>query len=240
MLQAQTAIEYVKVVGARIVSAGERDLDVVVPSCPELTVRRLVGHTANYCNWVAGLVASGQPAAPSFDPGSDVLAAMREQHAALVEALVAADPDADCWAWGSDQHKRFWIRRSAHELGVHSWDVENAVGEPLPVDATIAADGIDEFIDEFGPMTQFLEGAGKKFGGDGERFALEATDLGSRWTFTARPTALERTDDRDADVTLAGTASDLMLFLWGRVDANVLAVSGEATLAERWRERVKI
>jgi uncharacterized protein (TIGR03083 family) len=240
MLPAPAAIEYVDVVGGRIADAGSHDLDAVVPSCPEMTARQLVGHTATFCNWVAQLVESGQPIAPSFDPGTDVVAAMREQHAALVRALTAVEPDADCWAWGSDQHKRFWSRRAAHELGVHSWDIENAVGEPRPIDPTIAADGIDEFIDEFGPTTQFLQGAGKKFGGDGERFALDATDIGARWTFVARPAALERTTDDGADVSLAGTASDLVLFLWGRVHPGVLIASGDTTLLDRWRERVKI
>lgn len=47
-------------------------------------------------------------------------------------------------------------------------------------------------------------------------------------------------DDADADVVARGTASDLDLFVWGRVPPSALEVTGDASLLERWQERVKI
>ena len=41
------------------------------------------------------------------------------------------------------------------------------------------------------------------------------------------------------DVALRATASDLMLFLYGRVDASVGETFGDASLLERWQQLVK-
>ncbi len=47
------------------------------------------------------------------------------------------------------------------------------------------------------------------------------------------------TRERDmADVTVSGTASDLFLFLWGRLPARDLGVSGDAALLDRYVELV--
>jgi predicted lipid carrier protein YhbT len=40
------------------------------------------------------------------------------------------------------------------------------------------------------------------------------------------------------DVAARGTASDLLLFLYGRIDADGLDVFGDAALLARWRELV--
>ncbi len=40
------------------------------------------------------------------------------------------------------------------------------------------------------------------------------------------------------DVAARGTASDLLLFLYGRADADRLDVFGDAALLARWRELV--
>jgi uncharacterized protein (TIGR03083 family) len=241
MIDAQTYLEHTRRDGERISVVAAGHLDDPVPSCPGMTVGELVAHTAGLCRWMGSIAEHGQPVAPQpVDAGSDVLSLHDEQLARLLGILSSRDPDADCWAWGTDQHTRFWIRRVSQELAIHRWDVENALGEPSPIDATVAADGIDEYFLEFGPNNPFFAGAGAKFAGDGERIAFGSTDLDRRWTVVARPDTFELGPDGEPDVVAIGTASDVLLFIWGRQDPGVLEVSGDTSLLERWQERVKI
>ncbi|MET7711682.1 hypothetical protein [Streptomyces sp. NPDC005407] len=41
-------------------------------------------------------------------------------------------------------------------------------------------------------------------------------------------------DSGPCDVELAGTASELMLFLWGRIPADRLQVNGDAEVLDRY------
>ena len=54
-----------------------------------------------------------------------------------------------------------------------------------------------------------------------------------------------RTEGRDllvghghenADATVRGTASDLLLWLWGRAPLDRMEVSGDAAIVDRWPE----
>ncbi len=103
-------------------------------------------------------------------------------------------------------------------------------------------DGVDELLMSFGPATGMADypGASERFAGDGETFRLEPTDGPDAITFTARPDHFELKDQANADVTAKGTGSDLLLFMWGRVPSNSLDVEGDASLLERWQDRVKI
>jgi hypothetical protein len=160
-----------------------------------------------------------------------------------VSELASRNPDEPAWSWGSDQHVRFWYRRAAQELSIHRWDFENAVSDPLPIDPTLAADGTDEFLQEFTPKPPEgvnVKAASQLFDGDGERLRFEAIDVPREWTITARPTHFDVAPTGEADVTARGPASDLNLFVWGRVPPGVLDVSGDASLLDRWHERVKI
>ena len=42
------------------------------------------------------------------------------------------------------------------------------------------------------------------------------------------------------DVAARGTASDLLLFLWGRVPATALEVFGDAALLDRFRSAIRV
>jgi uncharacterized protein (TIGR03083 family) len=240
VISAQTQIEFIRSAGARIARVAPEALDATVPSCPDMTVRDLVGHTATLCNWMGKLVTTGQAQPPQFSVGSDPVASHTAELDGLIAALESADPDADGWAWGKDQHRRFWYRRAAQELVIHSWDIENTVGDALPIDPQIAADGIDEYVAEFGPSNPFFSGAAEKFEQPGARLRLVASDIGRSWTFVMGDKEIGLSDDAGADVTVDGTASELLLFLWGRVGTDSLEVGGDASLLERWQERVKI
>ena len=125
---------------------------------------------------------------------------------------------------------------------MHRWDVENAVDDIHPLDAALAIDGIDEIAHEFGPKSDHpaFKGVSERFDGNGETFAFEATDIAAGRTFTMRPDRVDVDDlaADNADVIARGTASNLLLFLWGRLPADRLEVFGDRTLIDRYRELV--
>jgi uncharacterized protein (TIGR03083 family) len=114
-----------------------------------------------------------------------------------------------------------------HELGVHRWDAEAAVGEARPIPTDVAEDGIDELLQEFLPAAD-VSGVGGTIhlhatDGDGEWFIETAGGL--RWT---------RAHEK-GDVAVRGDSSDLLLLLWGRVGADAVEVLGDDTVLARWR-----
>ncbi|MFJ6752135.1 maleylpyruvate isomerase N-terminal domain-containing protein [Streptomyces sp. NPDC091266] len=59
---------------------------------------------------------------------------MTASAAEAAETFRAVDPDAPMWAWGADQHARFWVRRMLFETLVHRTGAETAVGIRPTVD----------------------------------------------------------------------------------------------------------
>jgi hypothetical protein len=51
------------------------------------------------------------------------------------------------WAWGPDQHARFWSRRMLYETVVHHSDAELALGREPVIDRAVAVAGVDEFLE---------------------------------------------------------------------------------------------
>jgi uncharacterized protein (TIGR03083 family) len=243
VLDAPTYIRHVQSVGSALADAAEGHLDRPVPTCPDYTVEVLVRHTATFCQWVAAILrGGGEPVAPDEVGGGDAVVLHRKEHEQLVQALQETAFDADCWSWGSDQHARFWFRRAAQELAVHSWDVQNAVGEPGPIDPALAADGIDEYVREFSPIHPiFGPGAAAKLGLDGESIHFHPTDAEGELLIVARGDHFEVSNEHGkATVAARGPAQDLLLFVWGRLPLSAVDVVGDASILERWAERVQI
>jgi uncharacterized protein (TIGR03083 family) len=243
-LDAQTYLEHLRQDGERISQVSEGHLDDPVPTCEGNTVGSLLLHVAGVCVfWAESLVANAPGEIDWSTFGTDALVGFKAAHERVVREIGSRDPDQETWTWGRDQHVRFAYRRLAQELSIHRWDFENAVGAALPIDPTLAADGVDELLEEFAPKPENfpdVKSAAERFDGDGERLRFEATDLPTVWVLTARPETFEVASDGDADVTARGTASEINLFFWGRVAPKTLDVSGDASLLDRWQERVKI
>lgn len=93
------------------------DLSAGVPSCPRWKLRDLVHHTGAIHRWATSLVedratkrrriadTDDWPPRASSMVASEWLLAGREP---LLAALASAEPDTKMWAWGADQHVRFW------------------------------------------------------------------------------------------------------------------------------------
>ena len=201
-----------------LVSLAAPALGAPVPTCPEWTVGQLVAHVGQGFRRAARIVRDHADAPVSLEeaPAGDVVAAFEEAAAELVEALTNEDPGTPVWNWsGRGETVAFWARRMAQEVAVHRWDVSSALGAPEPVEAGLAADGVDEALNVVLPHSL----ARGPVDGLAGTFSVEATDTGDAWFGRLLPDASDVVRGTPAslpDARLRGTASDLLLALWGR------------------------
>jgi uncharacterized protein (TIGR03083 family) len=235
--------EYISVVGRegrRLVdAAGQAGLDAPVPSCPEWDVRELLRHIGGVHHWAATHMrerltedfddeledqVGGWPA----DEG--LLDWTAAQAAALVEAFEAADPDFPYFNWfRGTTPLTMWTRRQAHETAIHRVDAELAAGEVTPFHAAFAADGVDELLLDMVAMWDKVVDVPRPL-----RLHLQATDIDRRWTVELEPDGLRSFADGrgDPDGSVTGTASQLYLAMWHRVDDVVR--DGDPSLLDVW------
>jgi uncharacterized protein (TIGR03083 family) len=181
-----------------------------------------------------------RPAADQAAEGQAPLARWDEAYAELLRVLERIEPDLPAWNWAPQAKKAvFWHRRMAHETAVHRWDAQVASGPAEPVEAKLAADGVTEVLDSWLP-------SGRRRGDtDGVRgiVALNAADIGQVWYVRLRGEGIALLDtdtllDDDHPHERAqatGTASDLLLALYGRVPFDVLEVAGDPRLLQALR-----
>jgi uncharacterized protein (TIGR03083 family) len=236
------AIDYLEAVrseGTALAAAARRGLDPPVPPCPGWTVADVVLHTGmvhrHKLEIVRGRLA--QPPRPWPPPAPDrteLLGWYEQGLEELLTVLEDADPETRVWTFHRpDQTVAFWRRRMAHETAVHRVDAESGHGEPGPVPAALAADGVGELLQVF--LGPHLDGG--PVGGRGETLHLHATDAEAEWLLRLLPAGVEvERGHAKGDAAARGTASDLLLFLWGRGPADRLAHVGDPALAPRVRE----
>ena len=221
-------------------SGAERD----VPSCPGWRLADLAVHLGVIHRWAAEMVRSraSEPLRNreqlfGVDPDDPELIKWFEQGASeLVKVLRSSPADTPVWTWTPERSVRFWTRRQAHEAAVHRWDAQNALlaGPPQAIDSALAADGIDEWLSVFAVSRS--RRTSERIG-LGESFHFHCTDEQGEWVIRFEGSDIEvRSEHAKADVAVRGTASDLLLFLWGRRSHETLEVLGNASLLERWAE----
>ncbi len=224
--------------GSAARSAG---ITAAVPSCPEWQVADLLGHVGRLHRWVAGIVAAGgvdpadhwseaEPPAPTarlewFVEGVDLVAG----------ALRDTDASAPAWSWTDDRTAGFWARRQANETAVHRWDAQQAAGTTSPIEHALAVDGIDEFF----TLIPFWRREASVRGG-GESMHLHCTDGEGEWLVRLGADGLlVAREHAKGDVAMRAPASDLLLFLYGRVEPSAGEVFGDESLLERWQQLVR-
>ncbi|MFD9353478.1 maleylpyruvate isomerase family mycothiol-dependent enzyme [Streptomyces sp. NPDC060031] len=223
------------------------DLSTPVPTCPAWTLADLTQHVGSVHRWFTELLRQRIQQPPTSrvvdlrlpehrDALPDWLAASAAEAA---EVFAATDLDAPMWAWGVDQHARFWVRRMLFETLVHRFDAQLALGLSPHVDRVLAIDGIDEFLtnlpfaSSFAPLTAQLRAPDRTI-----RFSC--TDGDGDWLVGLRPDGFalvaDRADPRSADATVRGTAADLLLLLYGRLDHQSAAfhLLGDPDLLAHW------
>jgi uncharacterized protein (TIGR03083 family) len=220
--------------------------DAEVPACPGWTVGDLLEHCVGGDTWARTIVAQGRAgitdrvtrgdADPSLQ-GEALFDAFRAGARALAAELTAVSPDTPVWTFSStNRTAAFWQRRRSQETAVHRYDAETAAGTATPIDAELAVDGIDEFL------TVFLPRLSDNFGEVGDATVhLHCTDVEGEWLVARRDGELTVTAEHaKGDVAARGSASDLLLFLWGRVPVEALEVFGDADLLARFRQAIRI
>jgi uncharacterized protein (TIGR03083 family) len=221
--------------GTRLAAAaGRADLDAPVGHLPDWTVRDVVTHVGGVHRWATQIVgeASMSPAndagsAVGTGPPDDVLLDwFVSGHAALVHTLRAAPPDLECFNFlPAPSPLAFWARRQALETAVHRADVDSVAGAIAPFDPALALDGIGEILFGFGARPKTFEPELIRIepeGSDPWDLSLETDKLVVRSSSGAA-----------ADATVAGSASDVYLWLWNRPAA--VSITGDPAVADRWK-----
>ena len=226
-------VAFVRSEGEAIVSASRQDAGAVVPTCPEWTIADLCAHVGSIYGYVAHIVSERLTSASDVRPepadGADMVEWLESQLDELVTALSGCEADTPMWNWSGEPYvAAFWARRTAHESAIHRYDAQRAFGIAQPVDADLAADGLDEFIDLLLPIVVAHHG----FELPAATYALESVEH-DRWLVRTGDGGSGRAEpDTAADVTARGTSSALLLALNNRVPWTSLEVEGNAALLD--------
>lgn len=220
---------------AALASAAElAPFDRAVPGCEGMTVEDLVRHVGGIHRLVARWITHGRrpdywdngPAAPDLLDWYRIGAASLQ--AVLDPARAAAQAPTWC-AW--DQTLGFWLRRMAHETAVHRVDAQAAAGLAAPLDARLAADGVDEVL-RLWLGCHLPPGAHA----DGRVVALRVPSR--EWTVALHPNIVDYCDGADPDAIVTGSASAVDLWLWGRSGEADLSIEGDLDVARALRAAV--
>jgi uncharacterized protein (TIGR03083 family) len=233
--------------GLGLADAAERaGLDAPVASCPGWRVADLLWHTGEVHTFWRTVVAERwqDPSAyvePDRPDDDALLGWYRDSVQQTVALFTGADPHDHAWSWAPGGGTVAWIvRRMAQETAVHRWDAERAAspGSPRAIDADVAVDGVDEFFEHFTPAA---DDAAEPVGGTVHLHCTDAppSSSGGEWLVTEldQATPLEvRREHAKGDCAVRGTASDLLLLLWRRVDLDDpgrFEVFGDSGVARR-------
>jgi uncharacterized protein (TIGR03083 family) len=158
---------------------------------------------------------------------------MRER---LLADLTGHDAEDPAWVFVSSAPQKvgWWYRRQALESSVHRFDAQSATGRADPIEAPLAAEGIDEYL------TEFLPGIMKRGRVEGLSGTLHvhATDTPGEWWLDLDAEGLAvRREHAKADTAVRGPASDLYLLLFNRqtVQHGSVEVLGNASVVDAWR-----
>lgn len=223
-----------------------------VPTCPDWNADDLLWHLAEV-QWFWGqIVLRGLTSADEVeglsperpDGRAELVTFFDRASEDLVRGLSNADPAAAAWTWAPEQSVGFILRRQAHEALIHRLDAELTAGASTPIDADLAADGVDEAL-------RIMYGGLPPWGSftplPGRTLRLETTDTGHTWfitlgTFTGTDPSdgviydepdlsVHAADDGSAVASsVSGTAADLDCWLWHRPVATPIIRSGDPTV----------
>ena len=174
-----------------------------ITSCPEWTAKDLVEH----------LIETFEGTITGFGEGTGL-----PPEAALKRAVEVVVP-------GSDEAKAV-----AQECAIHRWDAAQAFDVEYSVDPELAVDSIPSFfIDAWPLLLDYL----KRPAGTGQTVHLHRTDGEGEWLVTLDHRPVVTQEHARADVAVRGTASDLVLWLWGRMEPP--EVHGDVSVLESIR-----
>ncbi|KJS56383.1 maleylpyruvate isomerase family mycothiol-dependent enzyme [Streptomyces rubellomurinus] len=232
----------------RAAIAAAPDLDVRVPTCPEWTLRDLARHLGSGRPFWAAIVAAGPADAPPAEAVAARAAVQEPQEREALLAWLAAStqelldtlresgPDAECWTWwGKSQSPRTSgavARHQLQEIAVHTYDAQVALGAAQPLPEEVALDGAEDFLvtccatsspwPHEPAVVEYHVSEGRSW-----RVTLSAD--GAR---IARIAAGEE-GAAPADASARGTASELVLWFYGRTAVDSLELDGDRRIFDQ-------
>ncbi|MER5472161.1 maleylpyruvate isomerase family mycothiol-dependent enzyme [Streptomyces sp. NPDC002685] len=223
------------------------DLATPVPTCPGWTLADLVKHTGSVQRWFSAVLRARVQERPRTrevdlrlpDQESGYAEWLDESATVAADTFAATDPNLPMWAWGADQHARFWARRMLFETLLHRADAEIALGLRPAIDRSVAVDGIDEFLANLPLATSFAPKVANLRGPD-KTIAFRTTDGDDAWLVRLRPDDfgldMTRPTADTADATVRGTAADLLLLVYGRLPhaSETFTHEGDEHLLAHW------
>ncbi len=239
----------------RAAVAAAPSLDVQVPTCPEWTLFDLVQHLGvGRRKWAAIVAAGPADAPPDKSVWEDGPAAPREREALLawlaastqelLDALREGGPDRACWTrWGDSQTPQTCggvARHQVQEIAVHTYDAQVTVGAPQSLPEDVALDGVEEF--QFTCVATTVawphEPAVVDYHAtEGRSWRLWLSGDGARIARLAAPGTVPATaageDPEVADVSASGTASELVLWFYGRIPTDSLKLDGDLRILDQ-------
>jgi len=230
-----------------------------VPSCPDWDADDLLWHLGLVQHFWTTVVRDKLPGDEAQEHNPErpaggravLLGFFRQASGELAATLRATSPDTPAWSWSKEQTAGFTYRRQAHEALIHRIDAELTADARTPVDAQLAADGVDEVLriiyancPSWGTITPL----------PGRTVRLRATDTGDSWLVTlARFTGTdpegkscdepgihvaESGPGGPARAEITGTAADLDCWLWHRPPSGPVEQSGDQDILDGLAESI--
>ncbi|MGI9625020.1 MAG: maleylpyruvate isomerase family mycothiol-dependent enzyme [Acidimicrobiales bacterium] len=247
-------IKYVASEGDLFAAAAEKgDLNVDVPPCEGWDMRELVRHLGLIHLWAAAnieypsddwldvddlkVLAEYWPElASSWPEDFELVSWYRRTNENLVRVLDATPSDHQCFTFlPAPTPLTMWSRRQASEIAVHRFDAEVSRGITSQYEPEFAADMLDELLAGFGPLSRVTLVPSEQL------LLVHAHDVDESWYLTFDPNGMKTSrEGGDADVTVAGTASDLYLRFWNRTDDSKVSVTGDTGLLDLWRDHCRV
>jgi uncharacterized protein (TIGR03083 family) len=218
-------------------------------NCPPWRVSDLAGHvvdsgrrfSASIRNGLAG--SADPPASPdarltgmaAIAESSPRVAAralrdVTQEFAGLYAGLDETALAAVCYHRRGNRPVRWYAAHRLVEVALHSWDLQVSLQREPVLPEHFAALVLPTLLESNAPLMYAL-GLGQQ-PGQGERYLLVVdADPSARWSMTFTPSQLVTLrEDSQGDVTVAGSAADLVLLVYGRRDLSSLSESGRLRL----------
>ncbi|GAA2276135.1 maleylpyruvate isomerase family mycothiol-dependent enzyme [Glycomyces scopariae] len=230
-----------------------KDAAAPVPTCPKWNLFDLVDHVGSVQRMVTMLVddrmSEPSDAFARYVPAPSDSTLWRdwlnEGAAEAQRAFRSVSDDTPVWdPSGAAAGVPFWSRRLFGEICVHGADGAAALGTDYRLRPDYAAEAIEDWLDTLTSegywenRPDFADG----MRGDGQTLHFHADDADGEWLARREQdrVALERTHG-EADLTMSGPASDLLLVISRRrplAAAPSLEIAGDRALLDRWIEHM--
>jgi len=236
----QEHLDHVAADSAHFASAAAGNLDAPIEHLG-WRMHGLVAHLGDvYSMVIAAVTATGtdRPAfgdhtkAPDDDMINDWFA---ERRTTLLTALSHADADAGVWTFTGPRTNAWWMRRMASETALHRWDAEagiKALADISPIDSDLATDAIDEY---HAVSLRFSSSRPDRVY-PAESLHLHRSDGPGEWMLVSDGAGgLAVTHEHGkGDAAVRGSASQLLLWSWGRPTHDV-QIFGDEAVAKAWQ-----